>query len=57
MAGPLHQWLESIGLGQHAPGLLRAGFHDLDFVRSEGLTDADLDAAGVHIIGHRKVPA
>ncbi len=53
--GPLLAWLSSIGLAECAPGLLRAGFHDLDFIRSEGFTEDDLDAAGVIKPGHRKM--
>jgi hypothetical protein len=42
-----------LGLASLYGAFLRQGFDDVDFIASAGLTDADLDAIGVKLPGHR----
>ena len=50
----LKKWLELIGCGEHMGSFLAAGYEDVEFIKSSGLDDDDLDAIGVRKLGHRK---
>ena len=40
-------WLRSLGCGEYLGRFLRAGYDDLSFMASHGITEADLDCVGV----------
>lgn len=40
-------WLEALGCEEFLARFLRAGYDDLSFIASQGLTEADLDCVGV----------
>lgn len=49
----LKDWLHAIRLGGYFNAFLAQGFDDVDFIATSGLTQADLDAVGVTLAGHR----
>jgi hypothetical protein len=49
----LRDWLHAVGLGSYYNAFLAQGFDDIDFLATAGLTEADLDAVGVALAGHR----
>ena len=47
----VRSWLEGIGLAEYAPGLIAAGYDDMD-VFAAGVSGEELRAAGVRKPGH-----
>ena len=52
--GRLLDWLRAIGLESLYTAMLEQGFDDLAFIAEAGFTEADCDAVGVRLAGHRK---
>jgi hypothetical protein len=52
--GRLLDWLTAIKMEQYYPSMLEQGFDDIEFIVSAGMSDADCDAIGVSLAGHRK---
>ena len=52
--GRLLDWLRAIGLEGRYTALLEQGFDDIRFIADAGMSEADCDAVGVTLAGHRK---